>query len=124
MSTGTSLRDVARLLINTFGTSCNIYSYSGATKTEDSEGDITVGDWKTATATLGVISDELQSLSLVNVKGVVTDTSATIILRDDVTIAINDKIALNSRNYRVDEVDSSNRVSGTLIVQTVNMTVR
>lgn len=124
MSFATSLRDTARTLIITFGTSVDLYVFSSSTKTENSEGDITVTDWKTATTPKCVIGDELSELDVNTSKGILTNKTAAVIFRDDVTIAINDRITLNSKEYRVDSLDTSNRVDGVLIVQSVTMTVR
>lgn len=124
MSFATSLRDTARTLITTFGTSVSLYVFSSATKTETDEGDITVTDWKTATTPKCVIGEELSELDIVTSKGLITNKTATVIFRDDVTIAVNDRITLSSKEYRVDSLDTSNRVDGVLIVQSVTMTVR
>ena len=50
MTLATSMRTAARNLINTFGNSASLYTYSSATKTENTEGDVTVSSWGSATS--------------------------------------------------------------------------
>ena len=121
MTIGTSLRDVARNLINKFGNTISVYSYSSATKTNDSEGGETVSDWKTATSVYVILEELAPSIISIAPQFEETIGSADIIVRDDTTIGLKDKITINSINYQVDSIDQTARVTDTLVLQAVKL---
>ena len=121
MTIGTSLRDVARNLINAFGNTIAVYSYSGATKTNDSEGGETVSDWKTATAGKTILEEFMPMMIAIAPQFEETIGSGDIIVRDDLTLGLKDKITINSIDYQVDSIDQTARVTDTLVLQAVKL---
>ena len=107
MTLATTLRLAARNLIDTFGNTVSVYTYSTATKTTNEEGDVTVTDWGTATSTKAVdgenmTNDLVQSMQLKENIG--ADEK---IVRDDLTIAVNDRLEKGSTSYRVDSISET-----------------
>lgn len=120
MSIGTSLRTVARNLItNVFGNSIDVYSYSGATKTYDDEGAETISDWKTATSGKAIMTELIPHMIEVAPQFEETLGSADIIVRDDLTIGLKDKITINSVDYQVDKIDQTARMNDVLVLQSI-----
>jgi len=106
MTLSTSLRGAARTLIDTFGNAGVLYPYSSATKTENSEGDVAVSSWGAGSAVLVVDGDNVtQELSQGN-QAMETLGEDEKIVRDDVTIAVNDRLDVTSpaTTYRVVEL--------------------
>ena len=120
MTLATSIRKAARSLVTTFGNDVSLYTYSSATKAENDEGDITVSDWGTA-STVKVVDGVNIKEALVNMgAGMESVGEDDKIARDDVTIAVNDRMTVDSVEYRVVELVPMN-VQTTLIVQTVKV---
>ncbi len=122
MTVGTSLRAVARNLItNVFGNSVSVYSFSSATKTVDDEGHETISDWKTATSGKAVMNELLPNIVTIAPQFEETIGSADIVVRDDLTILLKDRVDINSVRYQVDEIDQTARSNDVLILQTVKL---
>jgi len=121
MTLATSLRGAARNLINTFGNTADLYSYSGVTKTENDEGDIAVSDWKTATSILVVDGDNISEELVQANQGMESLGDDEKIIRDDVTIAVNDRLTIDSVEYRVVEIRPV-RTQSTIIVKNIRVT--
>lgn len=121
MSIGTSLRDVARNLINAFGNTISVYSYSGATKSNDNEGGETITDWKTATSGKAIMEEFIPNIISIVPQFEETLGSADLIVRDDLTIGLKDKITINTINFQVDHIDQTARVTDTLVIQAVKL---
>lgn len=118
MSLAVSLRTAARNLIDTFGNSASLYAYSSATKTENEEGDITVTDWGTAT-TIKVADGNNVKESLVSMGGGMESIgSDEKLVQDNVSVSVNDRINIDSVDYKVIEVRPT-RAQSTLVVQTI-----
>lgn len=120
MTLATSIRTAVRNLINTFGNSISVYTFSAATKTENDEGDITVTDWGNATAGKCVDGNNLQVREVLTQQGIETIGEDQIIIRDDLTIAQNDRLTRNGVEYRLTEINPI-RVQDTLIAQNVTI---
>ena len=187
MTLATTLRNAARSLIETFGNTITVYSYSESTKTENEEGDITVSDWSnssseesfagalttatvahipvtswtsvqvdgvdrayTAVLETGVVTpdialsggetlvvtykydnDNVQSVKSVdgeNAQAVLdqaTQGRETIgadekTLRDDTTIAVNDRLTADGTDFRVTEVRPI-RTQDTLVISIIRV---
>ena len=120
MTLATSLRTAARNLIDTFGNASNLYTYSAATKTENDEGDVTVSDWKTA-ATPNVVDGSSVKEDLTNMSaGMESIGEDDKIVRDDVTVSVNDRLTYDSVEYKVVTI-SPIRTQSTLIAQTISI---
>ena len=120
MTLATSLRTAARSLINTFGNSASLYSYSGATKTENTEGDMTVSDWKTATTITVVDGPNVKEVLEFTSQGMESLGDDEKLVRDDVTIVINDRITADSIEYRVVEIRPI-RTQSTVVVYVIRV---
>ena len=95
MTIGTSLRTAARNLIDAFGNTITIYSYSSATKSYDAEGKETV-TWGTGTSADAVFGELIPQVISLAPQFEETLGSADMIIRDDTTIGIKDKVSFNS----------------------------
>ena len=119
MTIATSLRKVARKLISDFGNTGLLYTYSSATKTENTEGDITVTNWGTGVTMVSVDgSFVLNALSLQS-QGIESMSSDEKAVMDSTTIAVNDRLTLNSINYKVTQIKPV-IIDDTLVVQFVS----
>lgn len=121
MTLATSLRGAARNLINTFGNTGSLYSYSSATKTETNEGDILPTNWGTATSIKVVDSDNVTEELVQAGQGMESLGQDDKIVRDDVTVAVNDRLTVNSIEYRVISINPV-RTQDTLVVQIIKVT--
>jgi len=120
MTLATSLRNAARTLINTFGNSASLYSYSGATKSENTEGDVAVSDWGSATAITVVDGDNMKEELAKSMQGMESIGDDEKIVRDNVTISVNDRLTANSVEYRVESLREV-RTQDTLIIQIITL---
>ena len=123
MTLSTSLRNAARTLINTFGNTAAVYTYSSATKTENNEGDVTVSSWGSATSVLAVDGDNAQAILTQATQGVETLGEDEKIFRDDTTLAINDRVTVQSIEYKVVQIKKT-ITQNTLVIQTVTLARR
>ncbi|MAH49933.1 hypothetical protein CMI37_29210 [Candidatus Pacearchaeota archaeon] len=121
MTLATSLRGAARNLITTFGNTASLYTYSTATKTENDEGDVSVSSWGSATSIVVVDGDNLQEELVQATQGIESIGEDDKIIRDDVTIAVNDRLTVNSVEFRVISINPV-RTQDTLVVQIVKVT--
>lgn len=120
MTLATSLRGAARNLIDTFGNTVSLYTYSTATTSENEEGDISVSDWGSATSIVVVDGDNMvEALSNVS-QGRESLGEDEKIIRDDVTISVNDRLTVNSVEYRVESIKEV-RTQNTLVIQIITV---
>tara|TARA_Y100000034_G_scaffold63183_1_gene76419 strand:+ start:350 stop:739 length:390 start_codon:yes stop_codon:yes gene_type:complete len=120
MTLSTSLRGAARNLINTFGNTGSLYGYSGATKSENDEGDIAVSDWLTATSIKVVDGDNVQEELAKSIQGMESIGADTKIIRDDETVLINDRLTVNGVEFRIEQIRPV-RTQDTVVVQLVQV---
>ena len=121
MSVGTSLRSAARNLItNVFGNSATIYSYSDATKTYDDEGKESI-TWGSGTSIKVVFSEFIPQMVSIAPQFEEILGSGDILIRDDVTIGLKDKIVINSVDHQVDAIEETARSNDVLILQIVKI---
>jgi len=104
MALSTALRNAARTLINTFGNTGSLYTYSTATKVENTEGDITISSWGTVNS-VKLVNDQNRKEGLITTsQGRESIGDDEIIIRDDETTAVNDRLTVDSTEYRVTEI--------------------
>jgi len=120
LTLATSLRTAARNLINTFGNTGSVYTFSAATKTDEDEGDVTVTDWKTAASVKVVDGGEAQEMLQQEVQGLESLGSDDKIVRDDAAVVANDRITINSVEYRVVDINPV-RTQDTVVVQIIQV---
>ena len=121
MTLATSLRTAARNLIDTFGNTATLYSYSGATTTENEEGDIAVSSWGSGTAITVVDGDNMKEELVQDTLGMESIGEDEKIVRDDVTIAVDDRLTADSVDYRVVSIRPV-RTQRTLVIQIIKVT--
>lgn len=120
MTLATSLRTAARSLISTFGNSATVYTYSTATKTTSEEGDVAVSSWGSGTSITIVDGDNAREVLEQASQGRETLGEDEKITTDTATIVTNDRLTLNSVEYRVESV-SPIRTQDTLIIQVISV---
>jgi hypothetical protein len=120
MALASSLIKAAQKLIDTFGNDASMYGYSAATKTTNEEGDVTVTNWGTA-STIKMVDGGDQGQALVNnSQGREVIGQDDKIIRDDVSVALNDRINYQSKNYRVTALRKE-IVESTVIIQIMTL---
>ena len=104
MTLSTTLRIAARNLINTFGNTVAVYTYSTATKTTSEEGDVTITNWGSSTAGKAVDGDNMSQelVQTMQLKENLGDDQK--IIRDDLTVAVNDRLTESGVDYRIDSI--------------------
>lgn len=124
MSVATSIRTSVRNLINNLGSTAYLYSFSSATKSYNSEGDVDVSDWGGAT-TIKVISTNNYVLRrLLSMQGEENNQSdRNMFIRDDVTVSQKDKVTIDSTDYEVVEVENFNPIQDTKIIQKIVLSI-
>lgn len=104
MTLAQNLQKAARNLIDTFGNTANIYTYSSATKTENEEGDVTVSNWGTPASVKIVDGANIREVLSKVGQGIETVGEDDRIVRDDVTISTRDRLTEDSVEYEVVEI--------------------
>ena len=104
MALSTSLRKAARNLIDQFGNTGTLYSYAGATITTTDEGDKTVTAWPAGTSIKVV-----DGTNAVNVQSLTPQITEIVgedekIIKDSVTIVTNDRLTVDSDEFRVIDI--------------------
>ena len=120
MTLATSLRGAARTLIDTFGNTGDLYTYTSATVVENEEGDMTVSDWGSSNEIKIVDGDNVTQELVQATQGMEILGEDDKIVRDDVTIVVDDRLTAESINYRVVEVRPI-RTQDTLVVQLIKV---
>ena len=119
MSVGVSIRTTVRSEITKLGKTASVYSYSSATKSENEEGDITI-TWGTATSIKVISSNNVRFSKLQEMMGIETkSTERVLIVRDDATIGIKDKITLDTTNYEVIELKDLDPIEDVTIAKRI-----
>lgn len=121
MTLSTSLRTASRNLINTFGNTGSLYTYTSATSTENEEGDVSVSDWGTPASIKVVDGDNMKAELMQGVQGMETLGDDEKIVRDDVTVVVNDRLTVDGVDYRVQSVRAV-RTQDTLVIQIITVT--
>lgn len=122
MTISQSIRTTVRGLINRWGSNATLYSYSSATKITNEEGDVTVS-WGSGTTTIKVISSNHNSLKrLLEKMGEENDESDRgILIRDDVTIGVRDKLVIGTDVYLVNEIKLIDPIQDTCIAKKITL---
>jgi len=120
MTFATSLRTAARTLIETFGNTASVYTYSAATKSENEEGDVTVSDWKTAVSIKVADGNNLQAELSRGTMGMEQIGDDDKIIKDTAVVAVNDRITVNSVEFRIESLRPI-RTQDTLVAQIINV---
>lgn len=120
MTLATNLQKAAQTLITTFGNSATLYSYSSATKSSNDEGDVTVSSWGSGTSILVVDGDNIKEMLSPQSQGFESIGSDDKVIRNDVTIAVNDRLNIDSVDYRVVSIQPV-RTQSTLVIQVVSV---
>jgi len=120
MGFATSLRSAARNLIETFGNTATIYSYSSATKTTNDEGDITVSSWGSGTSIKVADNQNIKDSLTQDIQGLENLGNDEKIVKDNVTVTVNDRLTVDGVNYKVTEL-SPTRTQDVLVVQTIKV---
>ena len=120
MTLANSLVKAARSLITTFGNTTAIYTYSSATKSENAEGDVTVTSWGTAASAIAVDGDNAVRVMEAVKQGLETLGEDDKFFRDDATIVLNDRITINSINFKVTGVKNV-RTQDTVVIKIVTV---
>jgi len=120
MTLSTSLRSAARNLIDTFGNDADVYTYSTATTTENEEGDITVTDWGAATSIKVVDNENIKAELTQTPQGRETLGEDEKIVRDDATLAVNDRMTVDGVSYRIESIRPV-RTQNTLVIQIITV---
>jgi len=116
MTLATSLRTAARTLIETFGNDATLFTYSTAAKTESDEGDITITDWGAGTA-IKVVDDLNIKEEITNeLQGRESTGADEKLLKDSVTVAVNDRLLVDGVDYRVYEIRPLRTQSTTVVI--------
>jgi hypothetical protein len=114
------LLNAARKLIETFGNTASLYGYAGATKSANDEGEVTVSNWGTAT-TIKVIDGGSQGQEMRNLlqgKELIGEDEK--IIKDSVTVVVNDRLTYTSKEYRVTALRQE-RIESTTIIQIIKV---
>ena len=119
MALATSLVKAAQNLINTFGNDSTLYTFSTATKTDNDEGETTVSNWGTGTTVKVVDENNVESLSRVN-QGMEKIAEDEKIIRDDVVVALNDRLTYDGKEFRIMGIQKE-RVESTDIIQIIKV---
>ena len=120
MTIATSLVNAARTLIETFGNNASRYTFSSATKTYNDEGEVNVTGWGTA-ATIKVIDGSNQGQELkALLQGKETMGEDEKIIKDNATVALNDRVTYNGKDYRVTDLRTE-RIQSTTIIQIIKL---
>jgi len=118
MGLATSLIKAARKLIDLFGNSASLYSISGATSSVSDEGEYAISSWGTATTVKVVdgtsVGPEMTQVS----QGYAKIEEDEKIVKDNVTVAINDRLNYNNEDYRIVAV-REDRVESDTIIQII-----
>lgn len=104
MTLATTLRNAARSLINTFGNTVSVYSYSSATKTENTEGDMTVSDWGTPASVKAVDGENASNILTQVTQGREQIGDDEKIFMDSTALAVDDRITSDSTDFRVEDI--------------------
>ena len=91
-----------------------------ATKTSDTEGEVTVSNWGTAVAILIVDGGSAGSAMVRAMQGTEQVGEDEKIIRDDVTVVLNDRLTYNGVEFRVVGVRSE-RVESTDIIKIIRV---
>lgn len=95
------LRNAARYLVDTFGNTATRYAFTSVTKTTNDEGEDTISSWGTAT-TFKIVDGGTSGTEQIRINaGIEQIGEDEKILRDDITILMNDRVTYNGREYRV-----------------------
>lgn len=115
MGIANSLVKSARKLIDTFGNTATLYTYSGATVTTDTEGQDTISSWGTGASILVIDGGQHGPEITRQTQGWEQLQNDEKIVRDDVVVAVNDRLTYDGSEYRVTSVRPE-RVESTDII--------
>ena len=101
MSFGTLFQTDMNYMIDEVGNTASLYSFSSATTSSDDEGDVTVSDWGTATTISVADTTNLKSEIINMTGGIETIGNDFKVVKQSVTVAIRDRITIDSVEYEV-----------------------
>jgi hypothetical protein len=105
MSLASSIRSTVRNIITQLGSSATVYSFSSATKTTNDEGDVSVSNWGSGTSIKIISANNYKLRRVLSMQGEENNQSDRVLLiRDDATVAVKDKVTIGTDDYEVDEI--------------------
>lgn len=120
MALANSLQKAARNLIDTFGNTSNLYPIASATTSSNEEGDQTVSVWA-GTTVINIVDGGSQGANMVQgMMGREQIGEDEKIIRDDVSVSVNDRLSYNGKDYRVQSV-MSERVESSDIIHIIRV---
>lgn len=123
MTLATSLQTAASSLISKFGNTGTRYAFASATKTTASEGGESITSWGTSTSIKVVDGNGIPSQLLSLAQGLENVGSDDKIIAYNSTIAVNDRLTVNSVEYKVIEVTPI-RTQDTVVAQAIKIEKR
>lgn len=114
MGVAASIRSTVRNLIKDMGSDATIYSYSSATKTTNTEGEVTAIVWGGGASVKVISTGHKKYKKLQAMFGIETNTSGREFLaRDDITVEKRDKITIDSESYEIVEIGKLDPIENT-----------
>lgn len=104
MSLADSLLSAASELIDKFGTSATLYSYSSATTSTNDEGEVTVSSWGDGTSIKVVAGEESVEALSREAQGIESVGNDQVIVSGDTSVSANDRLNMNNKDFRVNEI--------------------
>ena len=120
MALGTSVQSTIRNLIDKtsfISSSATLYSFSSATKALDDEGVYTVSNWGSGTSVRVIPEENKLFEQMEDSQGFERVGQITVLIKDNVTVAEQDRLTLNTINYRVGSVERVAELDNSIIVQ-------
>ena len=118
MTLGTSLRDSMRVSIENFGETITHNAIASQTVSTDDEGEKSI-TFNSSVSIKGLVTDTTELVSLEE-HGQETLRTASITVKDNVTVQEQDRFTFNSLNWKVLSIDPV-REGGTVVAQTVSV---
>ena len=101
-----------------------LFSYSSATKTTNSEGDVTITSWGTGTSVRGVSSNHYKVRTILGTQGEENNEGdRVIIMKDNVDINQRDKLVIGTKTYSVREVKQIDPIDNLLLAQRIVLSI-
>jgi len=130
MTIATPLVNAARKLINDFGNTAILYPIADATTSFNDEGDLSITSWATATTanTIKVVDGGNQGVDLTQMgAGFERIGDDEKIVKDNITVAVRDRLAYDGQNYKVvglraERVESTDIIQIVKVVEATNIT--
>lgn len=120
MSLATGIRNSVRTIIENLGSTASLYSYSGAAKTENEEGEITAITWGSAVS-IKIINSNHHALRrlLVNQGEENNEGDRVCLVKDTVTIAVRDKLVIGNDTYLIHEIKVTDPIQDIVLLRRI-----